>query len=257
MSQVSAPRLNEVPAPYVSITAAAKRCQTKWERIHRMIDSKLITAHTIDGWPHPVIHGDDIATITELIQSWRRQRQAKKSKRLGADLITHADAAARLGLSVGNLSSTLNRCGVWTTRSNGAMCVRAADLDRIREFAFVVPGPGDPTPEQIKQRCLEVRQRRCKGHDDLDAKIARLILGALSQGAMRLGRLRPAVGTSKEFFKVLNQLIESGRVIKSADSLPLYAIAGSDPSLESADKIMQRIRRRACSRSRRRSCVAA
>ncbi|MDM4015285.1 hypothetical protein [Roseiconus lacunae] len=251
------PRLKMPPVPFFTIAMASKLTGCRRLTIAKWVDRGVIKSHRVKGWPFAVIHVDQLDDIKELKAKRLQGRRTKPdSSSMPTGLVPIEDAAKFIGTSYQHLSNLGRQRWIKLVQSDGRLFVRNSDLESARVRFYAEPLPGDPTPEEITQRCKEVRQQRCRRSDAQDDHVAQLILDVLSQGAMTLGRLHPAVGLHKEFHKMLARLIESGRVIKSTFGVPLYAIAGSDPSLESSDAILHRFRRRACDRGRRR-CVAA
>ncbi|PNY38295.1 hypothetical protein C2E31_02995 [Rhodopirellula baltica] len=162
-------------------------------------------------------------------------------------------AAESCGVGTGTLMNFIRRGQIKPVMIAKASHIRVRDFDRIRELAFDLPAPGDPTPEEIAERCRLVRQRGCSADADVESDV----LAILAKRSLSITEIKTRLSRKQaDTRSTLERLVSSGAVIKSDGPLTRYCRAGSDSMLESADQILCRFRQRACTKSRRR-CVAA
>ncbi|MCC9600762.1 hypothetical protein LOC67_09315 [Stieleria sp. JC731] len=251
------PRLKSPPVPFFTIAMASKLTGCRRLTIAKWVERGVIKSHQVKGWPFAAIHVDQLDDIRELKAKWLRgpQDDPEPSSTTPSDLVSIEDAAEFIGTSYQHLATLARQRWIKFVYSQGKLFVRQCDLESARVRFYAEPLPNDPTPEQIAERCREVRQGALTS--DIESRLEQSILDALSQGSLTLTKIHLAVGQHKQLRPTLNRLVESGQVIKSTCGIPLYAIPGSDPTLESADEILSRLRRKACAKVRRRRCTLA
>ncbi len=124
--------------------------------------------------------------------------------------------------------------------------VREADFDLIRSIYTDEPAEGDPTPEEINERCAAVRAAREAQRQHERREFDRLCdraVRVLASGAAGIGGLMAATGISVNVAQeVMTKLVADGRVVSTGTKNGCrYQATDRD----STDRILRQFRRRA------------